>query len=136
MKEIRFLINAICAGVGWILGAFLGPLNGALLAMLAFMAADYISGVLAAAKAHEVSSNVGFWGLIRKGCMLLVVGLGNLLDVYILDGSGMVRNACCMFYISNEGISILENLVELGVKIPDKIKRILEDINKEGDNEQ
>ena len=135
MSEVRFSFNSMLALIGWILGAYIGGINGLLVAMICFMAVDYITGVLAAVRAHTVSSNTGFWGLIRKGCMLLVVGLGNLLDVHVLDGSGMARNACCLFYISNEGISILENMINLGVKVPNKLKKILAELQEEEDEE-
>lgn len=137
MTELKFLLNFLWATLGVVLGAFLGGLNGLLVALLFFMGIDYVTGVLSAIKAHSLSSNVGFWGLIRKGCILLVVGLSNLLDVYVLDGEGMARNATTLFYISNEGISILENMVELGLKVPNKIKRILAELQEsdEDDNE-
>ena len=136
MTELKILINGTAAVIGWIIGAYIGGLNGLLIAMLGCMTVDYVTGVLAAVRAHTVSSNVGFWGLIRKGCMLLVVGLGNLLDVHVLDGSGMARNACCLFYISNEGISILENMINLGVKVPNKLKKILAELQEEEDDEE
>lgn len=132
MTELRVLINSIWGCVGVFLGAFLGGLNGVLSALIVFMAADYITGVLAAARAHNLSSNVGFWGLIRKGCMLLIVGIANTIDTRVLDGSGMCRNAACLFYVSNEGISILENIVALGVRVPQKLKDILQQINDDG----
>lgn len=120
--------------LGWIVGFWLGSIDGFLIALCVFMLTDYLTGVANAIKTKTVSSAVGFSGLIKKVAILALVGIGHMLDKYVLgDGSG-VRSMIIFFYLANEGISILENAVLLGLKVPDKLKNILE--NLEGGNNE
>lgn len=125
-------INTISAVIGAILGAIIGGLDGILIALLLFMCADYITGVLAAIKERRLSSEVGFWGLVKKGLILLLVSVGHWLDVAVFKQGSIIRSGCCMWYISNEGISILENVVRIGLKVPDKLRKILEQLTEDG----
>lgn len=129
------IVNLCFGCLGAILGTFIGGLTGLLTALIWLMVADYITGVLSAIKRKEVNSNVGFWGIVKKCLILLMVGVGNILDVYIITQGSTVRTAVIMFYAANDGISILENLTELGLPVPDKVRKILEQL-KEGEDEQ
>lgn len=129
------IVNLCFGCLGAILGAFLGGLTGLLTALIWLMIADYITGVLSAIKRKEVNSNVGFWGIVKKCLILLMVGVGNILDVYIITQGSTVRTAIIMFYAANDGISILENLTELGLPVPEKVRKILEQL-REGEDEQ
>lgn len=131
MKVNRLDLNLSLGGVGAIIGALIGDLNGLLIALIIFMVVDYISGVLAAVYQKKVNSTIGYNGILKKAAMLLVVILGNALDVYVLKNGSACRSAVILFYLSNELISILENYNKLDLPFPEKLKKILEQLNKE-----
>lgn len=111
--------------IGGLIGVLIGDLNGALIALIVFMVIDYITGVLAAIVRHAVNSEIGAVGIIKKACMLLVVIIGNIIDVFVLKTEGVCKNIVIFFYLSNEGISICENYAKLGLPFPEKLKKIL-----------
>ena len=138
MSKIQIIIDSIAGAVGAVLGFMYGEVNGLFWALIAFMALDYISGVLAAIGGRKLSSKVGFRGLAKKLLILVFAALGHITDTYVLGGVPAAMSAVMLFYIANEGISIVENAAELGLPVPQKIKNVLEQIkNKsgEGDNE-
>lgn len=122
---MKALILTLCTITGGIIGWFLGGLDGFLYALIAFVVADYITGVLAAITEKKLSSAVGFRGIFRKILIFLLVGLANLLDIYILGEAGVLRMATIFFYISNEGISLIENAARLGLPVPGPLVRAL-----------
>ena len=125
MNEIR--ITAAIVGTAFC--QWLGGIDGLLTALIAFMAVDYISGVSCAIVEHKLSSSIGAKGIFQKVLILMLVGVANALDNYIIAGdTGLLRTAVIFFYLSNEGISILENSVRLGLPVPDKLKSILEQL--------
>lgn len=128
---MRYYIDLVISMVGAILGALFGKLDGLLIALLVFMALDYITGVINAIYSKSLSSEVGFKGLLRKALILIVVIVGHILDIYVLKVGSTVRSAVCLFYISNEGISILENAANIGLPLPEKLKKILEEVLKD-----
>ena len=89
------------------------------------MVLDYITGVLCAIADGKLSSNVGYLGIARKLVIFVLVGVGNLLDVHVLGEVGIVRSAVIFFYLSNEGISLMENAAHLGLPLPEKLKDVL-----------
>jgi toxin secretion/phage lysis holin len=109
---------------GW-LGWFLGGADGFLYALIAFVAIDYITGVMCAIVDHRLSSEVGFKGICKKVLIFMMVGIGNIIDVQVLGQAGVLRTAVIFFYLSNEGVSMLENAGHLGLPIPAKLKDIL-----------
>ena len=115
---------------GAVLGWFLGGGTPALYTLIVFMGIDYISGVMLAVVNRKVSSAVGARGIFKKMMIMAFVGMGHLLDAYIIGQGQMLQTAIIFFYISNEGISILENTTELGLPIPQKLKDILVQLNK------
>lgn len=125
MKEFWNTIQLIFTAVGGWLGYFLGGCDGLLYALLAFVVADYITGVMCAVSDHKLSSEVGFKGICRKVLIFLLVGIANILDVQVIGTGSILRTAVIFFYISNEGISILENAGHLGLPIPVKMKDML-----------
>ncbi|ABJ60843.1 Phage-related holin [Lactobacillus gasseri ATCC 33323 = JCM 1131] len=128
------VINTCFGAIGAFLGWFLGGLDGFLYILLIFMVVDYITGVLCAVSEHKLSSEIGFRGLTRKVLILLLVGIAHCLDVYLLKNGSAIRTATIFFYISNEGISLLENTSRLGLPVPDKLKNVLQQLhNKDGD---
>lgn len=121
----------IISSIGGVLGVFLGGMDGLIYALLAFSVIDYITGIMCAIDKKELSSSVGFKGIARKIIIFSLVGVANILDVYILGHVGVLRAAVIFFYLSNEGISILENTSKLGLPVPEKLQNILQQLNKE-----
>ena len=129
MKEFWNMVQMVFAAVdGW-LGYFLGGNDGLLIALVLFVAADYLTGVMCAVSDKVLSSNVGFKGICRKVLIFLLVGIANILDVHVIGTGSVLRTAVIFFYISNEGVSLLENAAHLGLPVPGKIKAVLEQLH-------
>jgi len=109
---------------GW-LGFFLGGLDGMLIALIIFVVLDYVTGVMCAISDKKLSSEVGFRGIFRKVLIFILVGVANIVDVHVVGTGSALRGAVVAFYLSNEGLSMLENAAHLGLPIPDKLKEIL-----------
>lgn len=133
MKEFWNTIQLIFAAVGGWLGYFLGGCDGLLYALIAFVSIDYITGVMCAISDKTLSSEVGFKGICRKVLIFLLVGIGNIIDVQVLGSPGVLRTAVIFFYLSNEGVSLLENAAHLGLPVPDAIKTVLEQLHDRAD---
>ena len=135
MKQIWNGIQIVFTALGGFLGWFLGGADGFLYALIAFVVIDYITGVMCAISDKSLSSEGGFRGICRKVLIFILVGVGNLLDVYILGEAGVLRTAVIFFYLSNEGVSLLENASRLGLPIPEKLKEILQQLHDKGGND-
>lgn len=129
MKQIWNGAQLAFAALGGFLGWFLGGLDGFLYALIIFVVVDYITGVMCAITDKRLSSKVGFKGIFRKVLIFALVGIGNILDVYVLGQPGVLRTAVIFFYLSNEGVSLLENTAHLGLPIPEKLKEVLEQLH-------
>ncbi len=129
MKEFWNMIQITFTAVGGWLGYFLGGCDGLILALLLFVAIDYITGVMCAVADKRLSSEVGFKGICRKVLIFMMVGVANILDTKIIGGGSVLRSAVIFFYLSNEGISLLENAGYLGLPIPEKLKVVLEQLH-------
>ena len=136
MKEFWNSIQLIFTAVGGWLGYFLGGCDGLLYALIAFVAIDYITGVMCAISDHTLSSEVGFKGICRKVLIFLLVGIANVLDVQIIQTGCVLRTAVIFFYISNEGVSLLENAAHLGLPVPEKIKIVLEQLHDRSESKE
>ena len=136
MKEFWNTIQVIFAAIGGWLGYFLGGCDGLLIALVVFVAADYITGVMCAVADKELSSEVGFKGICRKVLIFLLVGIANILDVQVIGTGSVLRTAVIFFYLSNEGVSLLENAGHLGLPIPEKIKTVLEQLHDRSESEE
>lgn len=134
MKEFWNTIQLIFTAVGGWLGYFLGGCDGLLYALIAFVVIDYITGVMCAVINRELSSAVGFKGIFRKVLIFLLVGIANIIDVQVIGTGAVLRTAVIFFYISNEGVSLLENAGHLGLPIPEKIKTVLEQLHDRAEN--
>ncbi len=128
---------AITAIGGW-LGFFLGGLDGLLIALIIFMVLDYVTGIMCAVLDKTLSSRVGFRGIFKKALILIMVGIANVVDVHVVGTGSALRGAVICFYLSNEGLSLLENAAYIGLPIPEKLKEILSQLHhrteKEADN--
>ena len=129
MKEFWNTIQLVFTGIGGWLGYFLGGWDGLLYALIAFVAIDYVTGVMCAISNHTLSSEVGFKGICRKVLIFLLVGIGSILDAHVIGSGSVLRTAVIFFYISNEEVSILENAARLGLPVPEKIKVVLEQLH-------
>ena len=131
MKDIINTIQIIIAAVGGYIGYFLGGWDGFLYALVAFVVIDYITGIMVAVLEKRLSSEVGFRGIFKKVLIFSLVAVGHIIDSKLIQNGGAIRTAVIFFYLSNEGISILENTAKIGLPIPEKLRGILEQLNKE-----
>ena len=136
MKEFWNMTQVVIAGIGGWLGWFLGGCDGLRYALIAFVVIDYITGVMCAVVDKNLSSEVGFRGIFKKVLIFLLVGIGHLLDAQVIGTGSVVRTAVIFFYISNEGVSLLENAGHLGLPIPSKIKVVLEQLHERAEREE
>lgn len=125
MKDIFNLIKVGFTAIGGYLGYILGGHDSFLYALIAFVVIDYLTGIMLAIIRKEVSSEIGFRGIFKKVMIFLMVAIGHTIDAYLIGNGGAIRTAVIFFYISNEGISILENSANIGLPIPEKLKNIL-----------
>ena len=129
MKEFWNTIQLVITAIGGWLGYFLGGCDGLLFALMAFVVIDYITGVMCAINDRKLSSEVGFRGICRKVLIFLLVGIANILDVQVIGTGSVLRTAVIFFYLSNEGVSLLENAAHLGLPVPDAVKTVLEQLH-------
>lgn len=135
MKEFWLMIQAVFTGLGGWIGYYLGGCDGLLYALIAFVIVDYLTGVMCAIADKKLSSNVGFKGICRKVLIFLLVGIANIIDVQVIGQIGILRTAVIFFYLSNEGVSLLENAGHLGLPIPEKLKVVLEQLHDRAEKE-
>ena len=135
MKEFWTTIQVVFAGIGGWLGWFLGGCDGLLIALLAFVAVDYVTGVMCAVVDKKLSSSVGFKGIFKKILIFALVGVGHILDTMVIGTGSVLRTAIIFFYLSNEGISLIENAGPLGLPIPAKLKAVLEQLHDRSEKE-
>lgn len=135
MKEFWTTIQMVFAGIGGWLGWFLGGCDGLLYALLAFVVIDYITGIMCAVVDKKLSSEVGFKGIFKKVLIFALVGIGHILDTRVIGNGSVMRTAVIFFYLSNEGVSLLENAAYLGLPIPQKLKSVLEQLHDRSEKE-
>ena len=125
---VKSVLAAICALSGFIFG----DLNGIMIALVALIVLDYISGVLAAVVEKKLSSEVGAKVIAKKIFMLLIVAVANIVDINVIGEGHVLKSVTVIFYIANECISLIENAGRLGVPVPKKLLDVLEQLkNKE-----
>lgn len=134
MKNVVTVGQYVFTGIGGVMGWIFGGFDGFLYALIAFVVADYLTGVMAAIYTKQLSSEVGFKGIARKVAIFLLVGIGNIIDIEILKTGAILRTAVIFFYLSNEGVSIIENAAKLDLPIPKQLVSVLEQI-KDGDRD-
>lgn len=117
--------------LGGALGAVLGGLDGFIMTLTIFVVVDYVTGVLVAITRHKLSSEIGFKGIAKKIAIFCLVAVASLIDANIIKEGNVIRMSVIFFYISNEGISILENVSSLGLPVPNKLKAVLEQLKEE-----
>ncbi|HEO3955989.1 TPA: phage holin family protein [Streptococcus agalactiae] len=134
MKELLATNKVLFSAIGGLIGSIFGEVDGFFFALMIFIAIDYITGLMAAAVEKRLASNIGFKGIFKKIAILFLVSAGHLIDTEIIKQGGAIRTMVIFFYLSNEGLSILENAVRIGLPIPEKLQALLKQFNeKEGD---
>lgn len=133
MKDVWNWIQGVIAIAGGFFGWFLGGLDGFLYALIAFVVIDYLTGVMCAIVDKNLSSDVGFRGLFRKILIFVMVGIGHLIDTQVIGNGSVLRTAVIFFYMSNEGVSLLENAAYLGLPIPQKLRDVLAQLHDRSD---
>jgi len=133
MKAIWNWVQAAFAAIGGFLGWFLGGLDGFLYALIAFVVIDYLTGVMCAIADKKLSSEIGAKGIFKKVLIFVLVGVGHIIDSQVLGAGGAIRTAVIFFYLSNEGVSLLENAAHIGLPISEKLKSILEQLHDRDD---
>lgn len=136
MKEFWNTIQLIFTAIGGWLGWFLGGCDGLLYALIAFVIIDYATGVLCAISDQTLSSEVGFRGIARKMIIFLLVGVGHIIDTQVIGNGSILRTAVIFFYLSNEGVSLVENAAHLGLPVPEKLKAVLEQLHDRAEKEE
>lgn len=126
IHTIQLVFTAVGASIGWFLGGF----DGLLYALVAFVIIDYITGIMAAVIEKKVSSITGFKGIFKKILIFILVGIGHIVDFNIIKNGSAVRTAVIFFYLSNEGLSIVENAARVGLPIPEKLKVVFTELKK------
>ncbi|WP_449076025.1 phage holin family protein [Ruminococcus sp.] len=117
------------------MGWFLGGCDGLLYALLAFVVIDYITGIMCAVLDKKLSSEVGFKGIFKKVLIFTLIGIGHILDTRVIGSGSVMRTAVIFFYLSNKGVSLLENAAYLGLPIPQKLKSVLEQLHDRAEKE-
>jgi toxin secretion/phage lysis holin len=135
MREIWNWTQLSLAALGGFLGWFLGGVDGFLYALVAFIATDYITGVMCAIVERVLSSEIGYRGIFKKVLIFALVGIAHIIDQNIIGDGSVIRTAVIFFYLSNEGISIIENATRLGLPIPEKLRDVLKQLKGGGDKD-
>lgn len=135
MKDFIMFNNIIFSVIGAFIGSFFGEVDGLLYALLFFIFIDYLSGIFAAVVERNLSSSIGFRGIFKKISLLFLIAVANLIDTRILKQGGAIRTMVVFFYLSNEGLSILENTIRIGLPVPKKLQVILKQLNQEEDKD-
>ena len=136
MKEFWNMTQLAFAAVGGWLGWFLGGCDGLLYALIAFAVIDYITGIMCAIYDKNLSCSVGFKGICKKVLIFAIVGIGHIIDAQVIGTGSVLRTAVIFFYISNEGVSLIENAGHLGLPIPAKLKAVLEQLHDRAEKEE
>ncbi|EAC4367921.1 holin family protein [Listeria monocytogenes] len=129
MKEAWNWIQLAIASGGGIIGWYVGGTDGLIYTLVTFVVVDYVTGLLRAINEKKLSSKIGAKGITKKIMIFLLVGVAHMLDVEVIKGGNVLRDAVIFFYISNEGISLLENAAAIGLPVPEKLKEILQQLH-------
>ena len=131
MKEAVNTLQLIFTAIGGYIGYFLGGFDGLIYALVAFVVIDYITGLMAAVIEKKLSSDIGFRGIFKKVLIFTFVGIGHTIDFHLIEKGSAVRTAVIFFYLSNEGLSIMENAAKVGLPIPEKLKTVFTELRRE-----
>lgn len=136
MKEFWNTLQLIFAAIGGWLGYYLGGFDGLLYALIAFVICDYVTGMMCAVSDKKLSSEVGFKGIAKKVVIFILVAVANIIDTNVITQGAILRTAVIFFYLSNEGLSLVENTTHLGLPVPDKLKAVLAQLHDRAEKEE
>lgn len=136
MKVFTEIIHYAWAAMGGFVGWFLGGFDGFLYALMVFVIVDYLTGVMVAVLEKKLSSEVGFRGIFKKILIFCLVAIGHIIDTHIIQNGSVLRTAVIFFYLSNEGISILENVAMIGLPVPEQLKSVMQQLKDEKDSKK
>lgn len=136
MKTMWLNIQLGITAIGGWLGYFLGGFDGFLYALVAFVVLDYITGIMCAVLDKNLSSEIGFRGIFKKVLIFSLVGIGHIIDQSVIGDGSVIRTAVIFFYLSNEGVFVLENAAYIGLPVPQKLKDVLEQLHDRDDKEE
>ncbi len=131
MKEAVNTLQLNFTAIGGYIGYFLGGFDGLIYALVAFVVIDYITGLMAAVIEKKLSSDIGFRGIFKKVLIFTLVGIGHIIDFHLIEKGSAVRTAVIFFYLSNEGLSIIENTSRVGLPIPEKLQTVFTELKRE-----
>ena len=131
MKDFINTFKIIFTAIGGSIGYFLGGFDGLIFAIVAFVIIDYITGLMAAVIEKKLSSEIGFKGIFKKVLIFILVGIGHTIDFYLIEKGSAVRTAVIFFYLSNEGLSIIENASRIGLPVPEQLRIVFRELRKE-----
>ena len=129
---MKHLINDIASVILTTFVYLLGGFDIALQSLLIVMVIDYLTGIASAIYNKNLSSKIGLKGILKKFCYLCVVALSVVID-NLTGQSGLIRSLVIYFFVANDGLSIIENMAEMNVKLPQKLIDSLEQIKKKGE---
>ena len=129
-------VQIAISGIGGWLGYFLGGVDGLMIALIVFMSLDYLTGVMCAVLDENLSSAIGFRGICKKALILMLVGIANIVDVHVVGSGSALRGAVICFYLSNEGLSLLENAAYIGLPVPERLREILAQLHRRDEKEK
>lgn len=135
-QKCRAFVQAAFTVLGGWLGWFFGEMDGLFIALITFIALDYVTGVICAILEKKLNSEVGFKGIVKKCFILILVGVANILDVKVIGDGSAIRGIVICFYLSNEGVSLLENASRCGLPVPEKLKAVLAQLHKKGEGSE
>jgi len=135
MENILKYFKTIIAIAGTLFTWLFGIWDTALIVLITFMVFDYATGVLRGYVNKELSSDIGLKGIARKAVIFVVLIVAVSLDRLLNTGTWLFRTLICYFYIANEGLSLLENAISLGVPVPNKLKDALAQL-KDGEKKE
>ena len=135
MKQVVNGIQYVVTGIGGFLGWWVGGVDGFLYALIAFIVIDYLTGVMTAVLERRLSSAIGFRGIFKKVCIFILVGVAHILDTQVMKAGSVLRTAIIFFYLSNEGISILENSVKIGLPVSKRLRDVLMQLQEDKKDE-
>ncbi len=131
MKDFINTFKLIFTAIGGSIGYFLGGFDGLIFTLVAFVIIDYITGLMAAVIEKKLSSEIGFKGIFKKVLIFILVGIGHTIDFYLIEKGSAVRTAVIFFYLSNEGLSIIENASRIGLPVPEQLRIVFRELRKE-----
>ena len=126
-------IQMAITGIGGWLGYFVGGVDGLMTTLIIFMVIDYITGLMCAVADRKLSSEVGFKGICKKVLIILLVGVAHIVDLHVVGTGSALRSAVVCFYLSNEGLSLLENAAYIGLPVPEKLRTVLAQLHNRDD---